>query len=181
MKYHDKKITLKNGKSALLRAAHPQDAAEIIELLKTASAQTNFLSRYPEEWKITVEAEETMLKNIENSDTSLMLCCELDGKIAGNCMLNLNSLIKTAHRASVAISVLESFWGLGIGTAMFEEMICVAKSKGVSQLELEFVEGNQRAARLYEKMGFVTVAEKPNAIRLKDGTMLKEYFMVKYL
>lgn len=44
-------------------------------------------------------------------------------------------------------------------------------------MELEYVEGNDRAKRLYE----ATVAEKPNAIRLKDGTMLKEYFMVKYL
>lgn len=50
-----------------------------------------------------------------------------------------------------------------------------------AEMEREFVEGNERAKRLYEKMGFAIVAEKPNTIRLKDGTMQKEYFMVKYL
>lgn len=64
---------------------------------------------------------------------------------------------------------------------MFEEMIRISKEKGVLQMEPEVVEGNERAKGLYERMGFSVVAEKPNAIRLKDGTMLKEYFMIKYL
>jgi hypothetical protein len=33
----------------------------------------------------------------------------------------------------------------------------------------------------YEKMGFAEVGEMPNAICLKDGAALKEYFMVKEL
>ena len=46
------------------------------------------------------------------------------------------------------------------------------------QLELDFVEGNTRAQALYEKMGFKIVAERPNAIRLRDGRLLKEYSMI---
>ncbi len=38
---------------------------------------------------------------------------------------------------------------------MFQEMIRIAEAREeVLQLELEFVEGNDRARRLYEKMGF---------------------------
>ena len=47
------------------------------------------------------------------------------------------------------------------------------------QLELDFIQGNERAKALYEKMGFKVVAVKPNAIRLKDGTLLNEYSMVR--
>ena len=64
---------------------------------------------------------------------------------------------------------------------MFEEMAKIARDWGVEQMELEVIEGNSRAMALYEKMGFMLVAEKPNAIHLKDGTRLKEYFMVKDL
>lgn len=42
-------------------------------------------------------------------------------------------------------------------------------------------EGNGRARGLYEKMGFHVVGEKPNAVRRKDGTMLKEYSMIREL
>ena len=70
---------------------------------------------------------------------------------------------------------------MGIGTALFQEMIQIAKEKDIAQLELTVIEGNERAKALYEKMGFSVVAEHPNAIRLKDGTMLKEFLMIKTL
>ncbi|MBQ8403391.1 MAG: GNAT family N-acetyltransferase [Clostridia bacterium] len=181
MKYDNKTIKLKNGQSAILRAPSANDAAELIAYMKTVFGETDFLMRYPEEFEMSVEDEAKILEGLESSETSLMICCEADGKLVGNCQLSFNQRIKTAHRATIAISVLKDYWGQGIGTALFEEMIKVSKDKGVLQMELEFVEGNERAKRLYEKIGFAVVAEKPNAIRLKDGTMLKEYFMVKYL
>ena len=76
---------------------------------------------------------------------------------------------------------MQAFWGLGIGTAMFQKMEEEARKHDVSQLELEYIEGNQRGLALYQKMGFETVSYKPDAICLKDGTLLKEYFMIKKL
>ncbi len=38
---------------------------------------------------------------------------------------------------------------------MFEEMIQITKKRdGVRQIELDFIEGNSKARKLYEKMGF---------------------------
>ena len=48
-------------------------------------------------------------------------------------------------------------------------------------MELDFVEGNTRARALYEKMGFRITGVRPDAIRLRDGTMLNEYSMIKRL
>ena len=48
-------------------------------------------------------------------------------------------------------------------------------------MELGLIEGNVRARHLYEKMGFRISGVHPNAIRLRDGTMLNEYMMVKTL
>ena len=50
---------------------------------------------------------------------------------------------------------------------------------GILQMELEFVEGNDRARHLYEKMGFRIAGVRPNAIRLKNGTLLNEYIMIR--
>ena len=65
---------------------------------------------------------------------------------------------------------------------MFAELISTAEARPeIEIVELEFVEGNDRAKALYEKYGFKIVGECPNAIKLKDGHLLKEYFMQKKL
>ena len=43
------------------------------------------------------------------------------------------------------------------------------------------MEGNKRGENLYKKMGFSHVGERPNAVRLKDGQMLKLILMIKEL
>lgn len=78
----------------------------------------------------------------------------------------------------VAIALLSEYWNLGIGSALFQEMIAAARNRGIEQLELEVIEGNDRAMHLYQKIGFQIVAKKPNAIRLKDGTRLSEYYLI---
>ena len=181
MDYKDNIITLKDGRKALLRAPKAEDAAEMIAYLQKTSEETPFLLRDPSEPLISAEQEEKYLNGILASDNNLMIVCEIDGRIAGNCQISFNSRIKKRHRASVAIAILKEYWALGIGTAMFKEMIMAAKGRQIMQLELEFIEGNDRAKHLYEKMGFRIVSEKPNALRLNDGTILKEFFMIKEL
>ena len=106
----------------------------------------------------------------------------VDGKIAGNCEISFRGGMKTSHRAIVAIAILKEYWNLGIGSAMFSELVSAAEARPETEIvELEFVEGNDRAKALYEKYGFQIVGERPNAFKLKDGRLLKEYFMQKEL
>lgn len=128
-----------------------------------------------------MEQESAFLQKMVDSPIDMMIVCLVDGKLAGNCRLALHGRIKTKHRAGVAIALTQEYWGLGIGTVMFEEMIRIAKAHGIYQLELEVIEGNERAMSLYRKMGFEVAAAKPDAIRLKDGTLLKEFLMIKKL
>ena len=60
-------------------------------------------------------------------------------------------------------------------------MIALARQRGVSQIELDYLEGNERGRRLYEKMGFRSTGEIPDAYRLKDGTSLKGIHMINAL
>ena len=181
MRFEDKHIQLKDGRVALLRSPGPEDAVKMLDYLKTTATETEFMIRYPEECTDTVEQEADFLRHTLNSELNMMIACELDGNIVGNCQLMCHGRLKTRHRAGVAIALIRDCWGLGIGSAMFEEMIAAARTKGIVQMELEVIEGNTRAISLYEKYGFRIAGEKPNAICLKDGTMLKEYLMVKTL
>ena len=110
-------------------------------------------------------------------ENCLFLVCEVDGRVAGCCQVDFQTRMKTAHRGTVAIGLRKAYWGLGIGTAMFREMIGISRRRGLMILELEFIEGNTRARALYEKMGFRIVGMRPDGIRLRDGTMRNEYLM----
>lgn len=182
MIFEDKEITLKDGRIAILRSPSVDDAERLLDYIKKACGETNFLVRYPEEWDaVTVESEENWVKGRRDSQNLLSINCCIDGDIIGNCGINFNSDIKTSHRATVAIAILKEYWGMGIGSAMFCELIEVAQKRGVEIIELGFVEGNERAKHLYEKFGFHVVAEKPSAFKLKDGTYLSEFYMQKHL
>jgi RimJ/RimL family protein N-acetyltransferase len=173
-------ITLKDGRTGILRSPDPKaDAADLVQYLHDTAADTPFVLRTPEEIRYTVEGEERFLQNVVDSSNDCMILCEVDGHIAGNCHLSFYPQIKRRHACSVAIALRKAYWGNGIGTAMFEAMESLARQReGILQMELEFIEGNERGRGLYEKMGFRIYAEHPDAIRLKDGTMLKEYQMM---
>lgn len=183
MIFKDKKIILKDGRTAILKSPCACDAEKLLDYIKKSCGETEYLARYPEEWeRATVEIEEKWIQSKRDSRNALVITCYIDGEIAGNCEINFNGGIKTSHRAGVAIAILKEYWNLGIGSAMFEELIAAAKSKpSVEMIELEFIEGNDRAQALYEKYGFQIVGERPNAFKLKDGRMQKEYFMQKEL
>ena len=177
----DTVFTLKDGRKALLRSPKDEDIRGVLDYLYVSAGETEFILRYPEECgKYTYEGEKALFDRINASDNEAMLVCIVDGKVAGNCQIAWKTGIKTRHRASVAIALLKEFWNQGIGTRMFEEMIRIAEAnENLIQMELEFVEGNTRARALYEKMGFRITGVNPNAIRLRDGTLLNEYCMIR--
>lgn len=174
-------FTLKDGRPALLRSPRDEDVQGVLDYLYVSAGETEFILRYPEECgKYTAEGEKELFGRINASDHEAMLVCLVDGKVAGNCQILWKTGMKTRHRASVAIALLKEFWNQGIGTRMFREMIRIAEANpNLLQMELEFVEGNARARALYEKMGFRITGVHPNAIRLKNGTLLNEYSMIR--
>lgn len=172
---------LKDGRKALIRSPKEEDIPGLLEYLVKTAEETDFILRYPEECKrYTYEGEKALIEQTSASEYDAFLVCIVDGKLAGNSHLMFDRKIKTRHRANIGIALIKEFWNLGIGTKMFEEMIRITKEHGgIKQMELEFVEGNTRARHLYEKMGFRIVSMHPNAICLKDGTLLNEYLMIR--
>ena len=183
MVINDIHFTLKDGREAVIRSPREEDIPDMLDYLRISAGETYFILRTPEECdRYTYEGEKALFEQKNAAPKDAMLVCIVDGKLAGNCEIAFHNKIRTRHRASVAIALLKEFWNLGIGTRFFEELIRLAEAdEYVTQLELEFVEGNSRARHLYEKMGFRIAGVHPDAIRLTDGTLLNEYLMIKKL
>lgn len=173
-------FTLKDMRTATVRCPQREDAEPTHSYLYKIAGQTHYLMKYPEEiGKYTLEGEIALFEQVNQAENQAMLLCETDGQLVANCMIRWGGQIKTRHRASLAISVLKEYWSLGIGTRLMEELLAIAQNQPqLMQVELGFIEGNTRARALYEKMGFRITGVKPNAICLKDGTLLDEYMMM---
>lgn len=172
---------LKDGRRALLRSSREEDIPGTLDYLVQSAGETEFILRYPEECgRYTYDGEKAFFERKNASPTEAMLMCLVEGKVVGNCDIAVLPHIKARHRATVAIALLRDYWNLGIGTRMFMELNRIAEGfPQVTQMELEFIEGNDRARRLYEKSGFRIAGVHPNAFRFKDGSMHNEYLMIR--
>ncbi len=62
MRFAEKTITLKDGRTCILKPATPDLAEELIRFLKQITAETPFLTRYPDEVDKKAEEEAEFLK-----------------------------------------------------------------------------------------------------------------------
>lgn len=182
MKVAEKEITLKNGQKCMLKSPEPKDAERMIDYMRVTSEETHFMARYPEEIKLTLEQEEEFIRNMQESEHDFMVGAYINGILVGNLGLSaINNYIKMQHRAEVGISIIKKYWGLGIGTSLFDAAIKQATELGYEQLELGVFSDNSRAQALYGKLGFEKWGSVKHAYRLKDGTYRDEIMMGKIL
>jgi ribosomal protein S18 acetylase RimI-like enzyme len=73
-----------------------------------------------------------------------------------------------SHSGRLGMGVLSAYWGQGIGSALLEKTLAVARERNLEQVELEFYASNAPAIRLYEKFRFQTEGRKSKARKI-DG------------
>lgn len=175
-------VPLKDGRSAIIRNAEPEDAEELIDYLKVTSAETPFLLRNPEEINFTLDQEIEFINSRNESENSLLLIAKIDGKLAGNasCM-PVGTFQRYSHRCSAGIALYQSYCGLGLGKIMLNTILQEAAKAGYEQAELEVVTSNDSAIALYKALGFDIYGERKHSMKYKDGSYADEYLMMKML
>lgn len=181
MEFSEKTVVLKDGRQATVRSVLPSDAEAMLSFLKDTAGETDYLLRYPEECTEDVPGETRFLEAFCQSPNSAMLVCVVDGVLAGNVALQGNTRQKIRHRGSLALAVRKDYWGLGIATMLMETAISLAKASGMSYLELDYMDGNQRAGNLYRRLGFQELARIPDAYHLRGGKSADAVMMRKIL
>ena len=165
MKYN-KVITLKDGRSCILRNGMALDGQALLNIYLLTHAQTDYLLSYPDESTMTVEQEAQFLKEKTESLNGIEILAEVDGAVVGSAGIGCVGMKeKLKHRAEFGISVDKAYWGLGIGRALTDACIECARAAGYAQLELEAVAENKNALALYESVGFVEYGRNPKGFR----------------
>lgn len=178
MRYR-REITLRDGTPCVLRNPAPGDAEAMIAHLTAVSGETDYMLRYPDELNIAVGDERAYLEKLEGDMRSGMIVAEIEGGIAACARLSaVSEFSRFRHRAEFGVSVRKARWGVGVGSALLEAVIDLAREFGYEQLELSVSSENARGIALYERFGFERAGAIERAFRFRDGRYAAEILMV---
>ena len=182
MRFAEKIIALRDGRTAAMRSPAASDAGAMLEYKKQMAAETEFVGPYPEEITQTVEDIAKYLSDCAESRNTVQISVFVEGHIVGNASIApITDRIKLRHRSGFGIAVLNDFWGLGIGWQLTEASISSASAMGYEMIDLSMMEGNTAAGCLYEKAGFKEYGRVEHGFKMKSGRYGTEVLMVKYL
>jgi RimJ/RimL family protein N-acetyltransferase len=176
------KTTLKNKQILAIREATPRDAEAILSYLALIGAQSDNLDFGPEGLGYTVDDEAAFIESVSTSDNGKILMGFIGQELVSVAHLaGKSKRPRTKHVATLAISVAQAHWNLGIGEAMLRALIDWAYSNPVLRvLDLEVRADNAAAIALYKKHGFVPSGRFPQRFRI-EGQSYDTLFMMKEL
>ena len=150
-----KEVTLKNSQVATIRQARPEDAARLLEYVNRVAGETDFLAFGEGELDWPVEKERRFIEDYGAADNKVLLVAEVDHDVAGVAGFTGDDRRRLRHSGELGVMVSRRYWGLGLGSALMVSLIEWAKSSGVvRKLGLRVHVDNDRAQRLYERLGF---------------------------
>ncbi len=152
-----KKFTLPNQTTLIIRDAVTEDAAQLINYLNRVGGESDFLTLGDNEFDKTIAEEIEFIERVNNAANSVMLVGEVDGLIVSVLNFSGGTRPRVQHAGEFGVSVLQSYWGLGIGSKMIETLIKWAHGTAiVRKISLYVRTDNVRAIKLYRKFGFVS-------------------------
>lgn len=163
-----------------IRTAQTDDAEQILRLGHQLDAETQFMVLEPGERQLTVEQQRQRIESILGDGNSMILVAEHAGVIVGFLAAYGGEWRRIRHSAYLVIGIMQAYTGQGIGAQLFTALEAWALDHQLHRLELNVMTHNERAIRLYTKMGFQIEGTKKDSL-LVNGAYVDEYYMAKLL
>ena len=150
------------------RVAVPGDAVGLLLHQKKVGGETDNLSFDGSTFNISPEREARFIERFSKNDRDVMFVAVKDGEIVGNGIIECERVKRYNHRATLSITVIRDFWGLGVGSRLMEMMIDFARKKNIDVISLEVRADNYRAVKLYQKFGFETIGTYKKYFKINE-------------
>lgn len=164
----------------IIRPVDLDDARAVINLLLDIDGESDFMLFGKDERKMTVQSIRKKIGEWKKSENSGMFVGILNGEFAGFIALTSGPSPRTTHRAALVMGVRQAYHGKNVGSSLMRKAETFAKEVGITRLELTVVEHNERALRLYKKMGFTLEGTRHHSLLIND-TYVNELYMGKQL
>lgn len=162
-----------------IRQVNLSDAAQLVLFKKEAANESKFLLTCPDEVEDIVDQRRIITLYLSDP-RKIFLVAEYKNQIIGVITLSGSNKRRVMHKGELGITVRKQFWAKGVGSALMEECLKLAKQKGFKKIQLEVMSNNDRAMGLYKKFGFEVEGIKKKAVFV-DGEYIDLVMMGKWL
>jgi RimJ/RimL family protein N-acetyltransferase len=163
-----------------IRTIQETDAEAFLRLCLRLDTETTFMMLEPGERNPDLTAQRARIADVVTNDREQIWVAEHEDALVGYLGVRGGSFRRNQHSAYIVLGILQSFTGQGIGTQLFTILEAWALEHHLHRLELTVMVHNERAIRLYQKMGFVVEGTKQHSLFV-DGAYIDEYYMAKLL
>jgi ribosomal protein S18 acetylase RimI-like enzyme len=140
--------------SLVISRASLDDAEAIIKYLNSVGGESDFLTFGFNEFWLSVDEERKVILDTLAHEINLMLVAKVDNIIVAQLFVQRSNKERLRHIGEISLSVSRAYWGKSIGLQLMLDAIEWAKKKNISKLQLQVRCDNDRAIRLYQKLGF---------------------------
>jgi len=163
------KLKLKDCREVIIRFLTAEDKDGLFQMFSSMSDKAL-------EWSMAPYTIEVIQRWIDNIKNLISLVAEYNNKIVG-----YTSIYKFAHprRKGIGDQLIylhQDFHNVGLGTAMMEKLLQLAKKEGMHKIELYVVADNEVAIHLYRKFDFQIEGVSRDSFFGSDG---KYHNMIK--
>ena len=163
------------------RPAEPGDAAGLADLGSHAFCAAFAHLYTPEDLAAFLSVEHTPAKvaaEIADPGMLVQLAADDDGTLLGFCKLTLKSSLAGHGTAQAPLELKQLYLdpariGGGIGAALMDWTLDVARQRGADEIQLSVWSGNAGAQRFYARYGFTKIAD----ITFRVGEQVDEEFL----
>jgi putative acetyltransferase len=158
-------FTARNGVKVVFRPEQPTDTEMLWSMFSSMSKEsiTNLLP------PITRDRVESWTDEIDYDEVLAIVAVinEKDCKrIIGTSSLRFDQHVALKHKAELGLTIHDDYQSMGIGTALLNHLLTVARGKKLKKVYLNVSAANKRAVHIYKKAGFVI-----------EGKLCKESFV----
>lgn len=126
------------------------------------------------------ETRAELARLLEEGHDALVVAESPDGRLVGSAGLRARRSRRNRHAAQLDVAVLAEHAGRGLGGALLLALEVRARRLGLRRLELLVMVPNERAVRLYLRLGYEFEGLKRESL-LVDGRPVDEHLMSKLI
>ncbi|MNO90920.1 putative acetyltransferase YhhY [compost metagenome] len=168
------------GMQYTLRSAITTDAEVLSKLRVQIDGETENLDREPGEAFINELGFKQLIDSDSEALRNLFLVAVMEDRIVGFSRCEGSALKRFAHKVEFGVCVLQDYWGYGIGNNLLAESMAWADANGIQKITLNVLETNDKAIKLYQKLGFEIEGTLKNDKILADGKFYNTIMMGRF-
>lgn len=157
-------VKLRDGRKVVLRPVRPEDAPGLIQLHSRLSPDTQYLRFFGPKPYLTAEEAEYLANVDFTRRFAIVGAIDEDGEERIVAVGRFD--IVEEGVAEPAIVVRDDYQGSGLGTAILERMVEVARGRGVERFSAEVLAENERMIQLLRQAGLDVGSPEDGVVRV---------------